>query len=69
MEFILNRHQGQELKPIIMNIGYFKQIHLFITGLPFKDCNTDGTWYRHPETQSPWTNYSPCSETDKVRVS
>lgn len=36
-------------------------------GLPYKDCNSDGTWYRHPDTQSPWTNYSPCSHTEKVR--
>ncbi|XP_076094825.1 calcitonin gene-related peptide type 1 receptor-like [Mytilus galloprovincialis] len=36
-------------------------------GLPYKDCNIDGTWYRHPDSDRVWTNYSPCSDTEKVR--
>ncbi|VDH90133.1 Hypothetical predicted protein [Mytilus galloprovincialis] len=37
-------------------------------GLPYKDCNIDGTWYRHPDSDRVWTNYSPCSDTEKVRL-
>ncbi|XP_071153757.1 calcitonin gene-related peptide type 1 receptor-like [Mytilus edulis] len=37
-------------------------------GQPFKECNTDGTWYQHPHTQRSWTNYAPCSDTIKVQV-
>ncbi|XP_063419781.1 calcitonin gene-related peptide type 1 receptor-like isoform X1 [Mytilus trossulus] len=36
-------------------------------GQPFKECNTDGTWYKHPHTQRSWTNYAPCSDTIKVQ--
>ncbi|XP_052090800.1 calcitonin gene-related peptide type 1 receptor-like [Mytilus californianus] len=36
-------------------------------GQPFKECNTDGTWYKHPNTQRSWTNYAPCSDTMKVQ--
>lgn len=48
--------------PVFMVFQFGHQL-----GLPFKDCNTDGTWYRHPETNLPWTDYSPCSHTDKVQ--
>ncbi|CAH1788541.1 unnamed protein product [Owenia fusiformis] len=26
----------------------------------FKDCNKDGTWWRHPKTNKSWANYTPC---------
>ncbi|XP_063421705.1 calcitonin gene-related peptide type 1 receptor-like [Mytilus trossulus] len=34
---------------------------------PFKDCNKDGTWFRHPETNTSWSDYTTCAETIKVR--
>ncbi|XP_033219249.1 calcitonin gene-related peptide type 1 receptor-like [Belonocnema kinseyi] len=37
----------------------------FITGFDpsltaFKYCETDGTWFRHPESQKTWSNYTTC---------
>lgn len=29
---------------------------------------SDGTWYRHPETDKPWANYTNCVDTDDLKV-
>jgi hypothetical protein len=44
-------NDNTKIRMILPLYNYFKLSKLFIAGLPFKDCNTDGTWYRHPETQ------------------
>ncbi|GBN16326.1 Calcitonin gene-related peptide type 1 receptor, partial [Araneus ventricosus] len=43
----------------------------FITGfLPersaHKECNPDGTWYRHPDTNRTWSNYTTCVDKDDL---
>ncbi|XP_055936411.1 calcitonin gene-related peptide type 1 receptor-like isoform X1 [Argiope bruennichi] len=43
----------------------------FITGfLPersaHKECNPDGSWYRHPDTNRTWSNYTTCVDKDDL---
>ncbi|GFR12928.1 calcitonin receptor [Trichonephila clavata] len=43
----------------------------FITGfLPersaHKECNPDGTWYRHPDTNRTWSNYTTCVDKEDL---
>ncbi|XP_014661438.1 PREDICTED: calcitonin gene-related peptide type 1 receptor-like [Priapulus caudatus] len=32
----------------------------------FKDCNQDGTWWRHPETNKSWSNYTTCIDLENL---
>lgn len=34
-----------------------------------KTCNSDGTWFRHPETDRVWTNYTMCYDHSQAEVS
>ncbi|XP_063840874.1 calcitonin gene-related peptide type 1 receptor-like isoform X2 [Scylla paramamosain] len=28
--------------------------------LAYKDCDANGTWFKHPDTNEPWSNYTTC---------
>ncbi|GAB6032961.1 hypothetical protein CHUAL_012154 [Chamberlinius hualienensis] len=45
----------------------------FITGFDpkryaHKICNSDGTWFRHPETNLTWSNYTTCVDMDDLKM-
>lgn len=33
----------------------------------FKICNKDGTWFRHPETNKTWSNYTTCTDHEDLK--
>ncbi|KAK6620445.1 hypothetical protein RUM44_006846 [Polyplax serrata] len=33
-----------------------------------KECDSNGSWYKHPETQKPWSNYTTCVDQDDLSV-
>lgn len=37
-------------------------------GFAHKDCNADGNWFRHPETNKTWSNYTTCINFDDFEV-
>lgn len=41
----------------------------FSQGFAHKDCNEDGTWFRHPQTNRAWSNYTTCINFDDFEVS
>lgn len=40
-----------------------------ILGQAHKICTQNGTWYRHPETNRYWSNYTTCVDTVDLEVS
>eukprot|EP00106_Octopus_bimaculoides_P013693 XP_014781135.1 PREDICTED: calcitonin gene-related peptide type 1 receptor-like [Octopus bimaculoides] len=34
----------------------------------YKDCTSNGTWWRNPQTQQEWSNYSTCIDIEKHHV-
>ncbi|XP_066986400.1 calcitonin gene-related peptide type 1 receptor-like [Macrobrachium rosenbergii] len=45
----------------------------FITGfdhtrMAHKVCNEDGSWYRHPETNLTWSNYTTCIDLEDLKM-
>ncbi|ODM94072.1 Calcitonin-like peptide type 1 receptor [Orchesella cincta] len=56
-------------KPDLMNIPYAtgESTGLSIsnlTGNGFKECLNDGTWFRHPDSNLVWSNYTTCINLD-----
>ncbi|KAK3102557.1 hypothetical protein FSP39_012167 [Pinctada imbricata] len=37
-------------------------------GFSFKDCTKNGTWWTHPATGRPWTNYTTCIQQAKLEI-
>ncbi|KAF8767821.1 Calcitonin gene-related peptide type 1 like protein [Argiope bruennichi] len=35
-------------------------------GSAHKECNPDGSWYRHPDTNRTWSNYTTCVDKDDL---
>ena len=35
----------------------------------FKYCEPNGAWFRHPESQKVWSNYTTCINIDDLSVS
>ncbi|KAK6631166.1 hypothetical protein RUM43_014262 [Polyplax serrata] len=33
-----------------------------------KECDSNGSWYKHPETQKPWSNYTTCVDQDDLSI-
>lgn len=33
---------------------------LVLLGLAYKECGTDGMWFKHPDTNRSWSNYTTC---------
>ncbi|XP_026809310.1 calcitonin gene-related peptide type 1 receptor-like [Rhopalosiphum maidis] len=51
------------------NVTAFAQCPYYVMGFDpsrkaFKNCLSDGTWYRHPETGKQWANYTSCVDVD-----
>ncbi|XP_069180947.1 calcitonin gene-related peptide type 1 receptor, partial [Procambarus clarkii] len=51
----------------------FSPCPYFITGfdhrrLAHKTCTSEGTWYRHPETNLTWSNYTTCIDLDDLMM-
>lgn len=42
---------------------------VFVTVYALKECELNGSWYRHPDTQKPWSNYTPCIDQSDLYVS
>lgn len=40
----------------------------FVSGKATKFCGEDGRWFRHPETNRTWTNYTLCASTQEKRL-
>jgi len=45
----------------------------FVTGfdprrIAFKVCTEDGSWYKHPSTDKPWSNYTTCVDMDDLNL-
>ncbi|EEB16592.1 class B secretin-like G-protein coupled receptor GPRcal1, putative [Pediculus humanus corporis] len=38
----------------------------FVTGFDPKQCDSNGSWYKHPETQKPWSNYTTCVDQEDL---
>ncbi|XP_024085598.1 calcitonin gene-related peptide type 1 receptor-like [Cimex lectularius] len=36
--------------------------------LGHRTCLEDGTWFRHPDSNKTWTNYTTCVDTDDLKV-
>ncbi|XP_064613565.1 calcitonin gene-related peptide type 1 receptor-like isoform X2 [Liolophura sinensis] len=36
------------------------------TATAFKDCTVNGTWWEHPESNRPWTNYTGCVNNESL---
>lgn len=43
--------------------------HTIITGKAHKLCSSDGTWFRHPDTNKTWSNYTACVNYEDLHVS
>lgn len=37
-------------------------------GFAHKVCESDGSWFRHPETNKTWSNYTTCVNLDDFEV-
>lgn len=33
-----------------------------------KECMANGSWFRHPETGQPWSNYTTCIKPEDVGI-
>ena len=42
---------------------------LFVLGPSFKTCTDEGEWWRHPETNLTWSNYTQCVNLQDLEVS
>lgn len=38
------------------------------TVLAHKECTANGTWWRHPQTGNPWSNYTTCYKPEDVGI-
>lgn len=38
-------------------------------GYAHKECGADGEWFRHPENNRTWSNYTTCVNMDDLAVS
>ena len=41
----------------------------FISGPAFKECTSEGDWWRHPQTNLTWSNYTQCVDLQDLNVS
>ncbi|XP_072156476.1 calcitonin gene-related peptide type 1 receptor isoform X1 [Bemisia tabaci] len=41
---------------------------IFVAGSAHKDCDENGTWFRHPSSNKPWSNYTTCVDTEDLNV-
>lgn len=39
-----------------------------ITGYGHRPCLENGTWFRHPESNKTWSNYTTCIDLDDFQV-
>lgn len=39
-----------------------------LIGTGHKYCESNGEWYRHPETNRTWSNYTTCVNTEELQV-
>lgn len=73
-------HNGIHLNKIIKNlivwfpydgafsISEFFLFFLFILGTAFRECDSNGSWFIHPDTGQPWSNYSTCIDFEDLEV-
>lgn len=40
-----------------------------LIGLGYKVCESDGEWFKHPETNKSWSNYTTCVNVEDLEVS
>lgn len=52
----------------IFSYLYVIGIFLSIQGFAHKDCDADGSWFRHPENNKTWSNYTTCINFDDFEV-
>lgn len=40
----------------------------FIVGMAHKICTEEGVWFRHPESNLTWSNYTTCVDVEDLEV-
>ena len=58
----INRHDKISYKKVYGHLSHLYAVRAH------KDCNANGTWWRHPKTDEAWTNYTSCVNEGDLEV-
>lgn len=55
---------------VLIKVFDFNSVmYVYIAGTAFKECDSNGSWFVHPATNQPWSNYSTCIDFEDLEVS